>query len=302
MSEQNGTAGGMIVVTGASGTLGRAVVERLLERVPAERIGASVRDPGRARDLAERGVRVRRGDFGDPESLAHAFEGASRVLVVSVDRLGEDAVRLHRAAIDAAKAAGAGRIFYTSHVGADPASAFPPGRDHAATEAALRDSGVAHTSLRNGFYAATAAMQLTGALETGELAVPEDGPVDWTTQADLADATAVALTDGDLVEPILNLTGAEAIDMAGIAEIASGLTGRPIRRVVVPDDEYRAGLVARGLREPQAAMFLTLFVAARRGAFARVDPTLGRLIGRPPTPLRDVLEAAASKATVSRSG
>ena len=286
----------MIVVTGANGQLGRAIVGQLLERVSPEQVGVSVRDPEKARDLEERGVRVRRGDFDDAEGLVHAFEGASRVLIVSVDRTGEEAVRPHRAAIGAAGAAGVGRVFYTSHAGSDPISAFPPMVDHAATEAALRDSGVAYTSLRNGFYATTAAYQLTGALETGELAVPEDGPVDWTTHADLAEATAAILTDKDPAGTILNLTGAEAIDMAGIAEIASGLTGRRIRRVVVPDEEYRAGLVSGGLPEHAADMLLGIFVASRQRRFTLVDPTLARLIGRPPTPLRDVLKSAISPA------
>ena len=286
----------MIIVTGANGKLGRAVVERLLDRIPAERIGVSVRDPEKARDLEQRGVRVRCGDFDDAASLADAFEGASRLLLVSVDRLGEEAVRQHRAAIDAAKAAGAGRIFYTSHAGADPISAFSPGRDHAATEVALRDSGVPFTSLRNGFYAQTAAFLIGAALGTGELRVPQDGPIDYTAIPDLAEATAIALADEALDETILTLTGAEAVDAAGLAAMATELAGRPIRRVVVSDDEYRAGLVAHGIPEPQAAMFLTLFVAARQGAFTRVDPTLARLIGRPPTPVRDALKEAISAA------
>lgn len=286
----------MIVVTGANGKLGRAVVERLLDRVPAGRIGVSVRDPEQARDLERRGVRVRRGDFDDAASLADAFEGASRVLIVSVDHLGEAAVRQHRAAIDAARAAGAGRIFYTSHAGADPISAFPPGRDHAATELALRDSGVPFTSLRNGFYAQTAAFLVGNAIGTGELRAPQDGPIDYTAIPDLAEATAIALADEGFDDTILTLTGAEAVDAAGLAAIASDLAGRPIRRVVVSDGEYRAGLVARGVPEPQAAMFLTLFVAARQGAFTRVDPTLARLIGRAPMPVRDALKAATPAA------
>ena len=236
------------------------------------------------------------GDFDDAASLADAFEGASRVLIVSVDRLGEAAVRQHRAAIDAAKAVGAGRIFYTSHAGADPIGAFPPGRDHAATEVALLDSGVPFTSLRNGFYAQTAAFLVGAALGTGELRAPQDGPIDYTAIPDLAEATAIALADEGLDETILTLTGAEAVDAAGLAAMASELAGRPIRRVVVSDDEYHAGLVAHGVPEPQAAMFLTLFVAARQGAFTRVDPTLARLIGRPPTPVRDALKEAISPA------
>ena len=286
----------MIIVTGANGKLGRAVVERLLERAPAEQIGVSVRDPEQARGLEERGVRVRRGDFADADSLAHAFEGASRVLIVSAGALGEEAVRLNRAAIDAAGAAGAQRILYTSHMGSNPSSPFPPMPTHAVSEAALRDSGVAFTALRNGFYAATASMLLGDAAETGELAAPEDGPVAWTAHADLAEAAAIALTEEVLDGVTPDLTGPEAIDLAGIAAIASELTGRHIRRVVVPDAEHRAGLVARGVPEPAADMLLGLFAASRQGEFANVDPTLGRLIGRPPMPLRSTLEAALAPA------
>ena len=289
----------MIIITGGNGKLGREIAERLLDRVPAEQIGVSVREPEKARGLKERGIRVRRGDFADAESLAHAFEGASRVLVVSAGALGEEAVRLNRTAIGAAKEAGARRILYTSHMGSNPSSPFPPMHTHAATEVTLRDSGVNFTALRNGFYAASTLMQLGDALETGELAAPEDGPVSWVAHADLAEAAAIALTDNgpeglDGVTP--DLTGSEAIDLAGVAAIASELTGRPIRRVVVPDAEHRAGLVARGLPEPVVDMVLGLFTASRQGEFANVDPTLGRLIGRPPTLLRDTLKMTIAPA------
>ncbi len=284
----------MIIVTGANGKLGRAIVEYLLELVPAEQIGVSVQDTEKARDLEKRGVRVRRGDFDDTASLAHAFEGASQVLIVSASRTGELAVSLNRTAIDMAKAAGAQRILYTSHMGSNPASPFPPMPTHAAIEVALRESGVAFTALRNGFYASSAAMFLGNAVETGEAIAPEDGPVAWTAHADLARAAAITLTKGGLDGITPALTGSEALDLAGIAEIVSELTGRPIRRVVVSDDEFRSRLVARGTPESAADMLLGFFAASRQGEFARVDPTLARLINRPPMPLRNVLKAAIS--------
>lgn len=288
----------MIIVSGANGKLGRAVVERLLRRVGPDRIGVCVRDAERARGLAERGVRVRQGDFADEGSLAHAFEGASRVLVVSVDNSGETAVRLHETAINAAGKAGAERVVYTSHVGSNPSSPFAPMVDHAATEVVLRESGLAFTSLRNGFYASTVAMLLGGAAETGELAAPEDGPVSWTSHDDLAEAAALALTEDvfDGVTPAL--TGPVAVDLAEVAAIASEVTGRPIRRVVVSDDDYRAGLVAHGLPEHVADLLVGMFAASRQGEFARVDPALAGLIGRPTVPLRDVLEARPRSAEV----
>lgn len=282
----------MIVVTGATGLLGRAVVERLLERLPAGEVGVSVRTPEQAADLRERGVRVRRGDFDDPASLEHAFAGAAQVLIVSVDRIGEPAIAAHRAAIDAAIAAGARRVLYTSHMGASPASQFPPMPDHAATEAHLERSGIVHTALRNGFYAASALQMLGAAVETGELVAPEDGPVSWTAHADLAEAAASVLADGGLDGRTPALTAAEAVDLDGVAAIAAELTGRPIRRVVVPDEAFRERLVGHGVPAGQAAMLVGMFRASRAGEFAAVDPTLAGLLGRRPTPLREVLRAA----------
>ena len=286
----------MIIITGANGKLGRAVVVELLARVPAEQIGVSVRDPEKSQELKERGVRVRQGDFDDPASLAHAFEGVSQLLIVSSNSSGKAAVHHHHTAIETAKQAGVHRILYTSHMGSSPTSLFAPMVDHAATEALLRDSGVAFTSLRNGFYADTAVMTLGNALKTGELVAPEDGPVSWTAHPDLAEVAAIALTEEILDGVTPGLTASEAMDLTGIAALASELTQRPIRRIVVPDAEYRAGLLAHGLPEERADMLLGMFRASRRGEFAQVDPTLARLIGRPPMPLRDVLGAAISSA------
>ena len=286
----------MIIVTGANGQLGRGVVEQLLGRVPAEQIGVSVRDPEKAQGLKERGVRVRQGDFDDPASLAHAFEGASQVLIVSSNSSSKATVRHHRTAIDIARQAGARRILYTSHMGSSPTSLFPPMVDHAATEAALQDSGVAFTSLRNGYYASSALFMLGNALKTGELAVPEDGPVSWTAHSDLAEVAAIALTEEVLDGVTPGLTGSEAIDLDGVAALASELTHRPIRRIVVPDAEYRAGLTAQGFPEERADLLLGMFRASRRGEFAQVDPTLARLINRSPVPFPDVLKAMISPA------
>ena len=281
----------MIIVTGANGKLGRTIVEHLLELVPAEGIGVSVQNPEKARDLEQRGVRVRRGDFDDAASLVHAFEGASQVLIVSAPRLGEQALRQHQTAIGTAKAVGAQRILYTSQVAANPASPFAPAPDHAATEEALRASGVAFTSLRNGYYASSAVPLLGNAIETGEVVAPEDGPVAWTAHDDLARAAAITLTKGGLDGITPALTGSEALDLAGVAEIVSEVTGRPIRRVVVSDEEFRSHLLAHGSPEPMVNMYLGYFAASRQGEFATVDPTLARLIGRPPLMLREVVKA-----------
>lgn len=285
----------MIIVTGANGQLGRGITERLLERVPAARLGVSVRDPDQASALAERGVRVRRGSFEDAASLRHAFEGASQVLIVSVNSTGEAAVRQHEAAIEAARAAGVHRILYTSHMGSSPASAFAPMPDHAATEALLQRSGVAFTSLRNGFYAASALMLLGSALKTGKLVAPEDGPVSWTEHGDLAEAAAIALADEGRLDGLTPpLTASRAIDLAEIAEIASDLLGRSITRVTVSDHAYRAEMVSHGVPEQHADLLVGMFAASRQREFAAVDPTLERLLGRAPMSMRQYLAAHLS--------
>ncbi|GAA3556374.1 NAD(P)H-binding protein [Amycolatopsis ultiminotia] len=282
----------MIIVTGASGELGRAVVEDLLDHAPADRVAVSVRDPDKLADLRERGVRVRRGDFGEPASLEAAFEGASAVLVVSVNALGAEAVRAHRVAFAAAEAAGAKRILYTSHMGRGATSPFPPMPDHAATEELLQGCATPSTLLRNGFYASTVPRLLQPALTTGELRVPEDGPVAWTAHADLAEATARILLDGGFDGPTPPLTGPAALDLRQIAAIASDLTGRTIRHVVVSDDEYRDGMLAAGVPRDAADLLVGMFAASRLGDFGPADPALETLLGRPATSIEDYLRGA----------
>ncbi|MGZ0152031.1 SDR family oxidoreductase [Kribbella sp. WER1] len=278
----------MIIVTGGTGRLGRAVVERLAEQVPPSELGVSVRDPGKAADLAARGIRVRRADFDDPAALATAFEGATQVLIVS----GPADPAPHRVAIDTAKAAGAERILYTSHQAANLDSLFVATRGHAATEQDLAGSGVPFTALRNGFYASTPVYLLRSALQNGELVLPEDGPFSWTAHRDLADAAVVAITDpGRLGGVTPALTGPETLDYADVAAIASELTGRKITRVTVPDEEWKQTALGRGMPEFAVELTLGIFQAARRGEFAVVDPALPKLLGRPATTIREFLAA-----------
>src|SRR5690349_7377278 len=124
----------MIIITGATGRLGSHILEEVLEHVPAETVGVSVRDPRKAAALTARGVRVRPGDFTEPATLDHAFEGADQVLVISAAIRGPHAAAANKAAIDAAVRAGASRVLYTSHQVASPDSLFDPGRQHAETE------------------------------------------------------------------------------------------------------------------------------------------------------------------------
>jgi len=279
----------MIVITGATGALNGATVEHLLKRVPADQIGVSVRDAAKAQHFADRGVRVRRGAYEDPAALLDSFEGAEQVLLVSSNDPSANGVALLRVGIDTAVAAGARRILYTSHQHTGFDSPFFPARDHAAAEALLADSGVAWTSLRNGFYAHSLDWLLGPWRETGVIATPADGPVSWTERADEAEAAAVILAGGRRFDGPVTLTASAAVTFDEIAGIASELTGRDIRRVVVDDEKWVAEQAAHGTPEPMARFLLGFYQAARQERFAGVDPLLGNLIDRPPRTVRDLL-------------
>lgn len=280
----------MIVVTGATGGLGGATVEHLLERIPADQIGVSVRDVAKAQHLTDRGVRVRQGSYEDPAALRDSFAGAEQVLLVSGNDPAADMVSLHRNAIEAAVEAGTQRILYTSQQGAVPGNPYSPSAFHIATEAILAASGVAWTALRNGAYGPLD--QVLGPWQqTGEIARPEDGPTPYTDRDDVAEAAAALLTGGHPLDGPVTLTAPTAVTFDDFAKIASELTGRTIKRIVVDDDQWVADQVTIGVPEQMARLMLTWYQAGRGGYFAEADPLLAELLGREPRTVANRLAA-----------
>ena len=283
----------MIVITGATGALGGATVDHLLKRLPVSELAVAVRNPARAQGLADRGVSVRRGDYADPESLPGAFADADQLLLVSSNDPAADAVSLHRTAIEAAVAAGVGRILYTSHQGAAAGTPFGPGRNHAATEQLLAESGIAWTSLRNGFYSHSLQWLAGPWRETGVIGVPADGAVSWTAREDEAEAAALILASNGAYDGVTTLTANAAPTFEDVARIASESTGRQVERVVMAEDDWIAAQVAAGSAEFMARFMLGMYQAAQQGYFAGVDPLLGTLLGREPRTARDALAQPA---------
>lgn len=282
----------MIVVSGASGQLGRLIVREFTKANPNVPVVASMRDTAKSTGLFDNSVQIRYGDFADPTSLKAAFFGAEQVLMISADKLGEEALALHRTAIAAAREAGVTRLLYTSHMGAKPDSPFPPASQHWGTEQDLAASGLAFTALRHGFYAESCLHMIGDGLRSGELRTPEDGPVSWTARADLAAADAAILAASSDWEGITPpLTASAAVTMADIAEIASERLGRAIRQVTVTDEEWVKGKIASGTPPIYAEMLLGTFQAARRGDFAATGPALTNLIGREPISVGEVISA-----------
>lgn len=284
----------MIVITGATGALNGATADHLLETVPAGELVVVARDVTKAQRFADQGVEVRFGDYADPASLPAAFDGADQLLLVSSSDPTADGVALHGAAIDAAVQVGAGRVLYTSHQGAAPTTPFGPGRDHAATEALLAESGLPWTSLRNGFYAHSIGWLLGPWRETGVIRVPADGPVSWTAREDAAEAAARIITSATPYDGPVTITATAAPTFAEIADIAAELVGRPIAFEVLDEDTWVAERVAAGQPEFMARFTLGMYQAADQGFFAGTDPLLGTLLGHEPKTVRDALEAPAA--------
>ena len=284
----------MIIVTGAAGALNGATVDHLLKRMPASELVVIARDPSKAVRFTDRGVEVRAGDYAHPNSLAAAFHGADQLLLVSSNDPTADAVTLHRAAIDAAAAAGVGRILYTSHQGAHPDTPFGPGRDHALTEQALANSGVPWTSLRNGFYLHSLAWLLGPWRHTGVISVPAEGPVSWTAREDAAEAAAVILLSDRAYDGPVTLTAPAALTFAEVAATAAEVFGQPVRLDVLDPEPWVAAQIAAGQPEFVARFTLGMFQGAEAGYFAGTDPLLTELLRRPPRAVRDELAAPSA--------
>ncbi len=283
----------MIIITGATGALNGATVDHLLTHVPADQVVVAVRDPARATAFARRGVEVRHADYAEPASLPAAFDGADQLLLVSSSDPAADAVALHRAAIAAATSAGVGRILYTSHQAVAPDNPFSPARDHHATERLLAASGVAWTSLRNGFYAHSLAWMAGSWRETGVIEVPGDGPVSWTARDDAAEAAAVVLASNGAHDGALTLTAPAAPTFVELAATASEVSGRPVRCEVVAEQEWLDAQAAAGRPRHLSDFLLGFYRGAQQGFFAGTDPLLGELLGREPRGAREALAEPA---------
>ncbi|GAA3656927.1 SDR family oxidoreductase [Nocardioides ginsengisoli] len=278
-----------IVVTGATGQLGRLVVESLLTRgVPAEQIVATGRDLARLDDLAARGVVVRRADFDDRASLDAAFAGADRVLLVSGPAVGSR-VPQHLNVIDAAKAAGVALLAYTSITNADRGG-FLIAAEHKATEEAIVASGLPHTFLRNGWYLENYTGQLPVYLEHGVIGSAGDGRVSPATRADLAEATAAALLL-DRPASIYEL-GGEAFSLKELAATVGDLAGKDVVYTDLPAEDFAKALVGAGLPDAFAGVLAEADVALSRGELYADPADLAGLLGRPATTLAEALRAA----------
>ncbi|ALC21553.1 SDR family oxidoreductase [Streptomyces pristinaespiralis] len=284
-----------IVVTGATGALGRLVVDELLATVPADRVVAVVRDKEKAADLAERGVELRVADYSEPATLVDAFRPGDRVLLISGSEVGRR-VPQHTAVIEAAKAAGVAQLAYTGVLGG-PDADFDLAAEHRVTEQLILDSGIPYTFLRNGWYTENYTGALSPVLEHGTVVGSAgDGRIASATRADYAAAAAAVLTGEGHLGRAYELSGDTAWSLAEYAAELSRQTGRTITYNEVPAETHLSILTGAGVPEPFARILVDVDAAIGRGRLARTTGDLARLTGRPTTPLAETISAALSGA------
>jgi len=285
-----------IVVTGATGQLGRHVLEALLERgVPAEEIVAAGRSVEKLADFAARGVQVKAMDYADAGSVAAALKGAKRVLLISGSEVGQR-VDQHRTVIEAARAEGVELLAYTSIANADT-TAMLLADEHKATEALLRESGVPFVLLRNGWYLENYTEQLPGTLAQGAVAGSAgDGKVSGASRADYAHAAAAVLVADDQAGKVYELGGDDAFSMADLAAEISAATGRTISYNDLPAEEYAGLLTGVGVPGAFAEILADSDLGIARGDLLVSSGDLRRLIGRPTTSLGQAVRSAAAAA------
>jgi NAD(P)H dehydrogenase (quinone) len=283
-----------LLVTGASGKLGRGVIEHLIadRNVSAKDIIAVTRYPAKLGELAAQGVEVRRGDLSDAGSLASAFACADRVLVISTDTApgSGERIKQHSAAVAAAKAAGASRVLYTSLPKPD-ISVISFAFEHLGSEKAVIESGLAYTIFRNGWYSENLFMSLPQALKSGQwFTSAGEGRLAYGARDDFAAAIAGGLASDDPENRIYTLTGPQLFATAEIAELVSKILGKPITVVQITDEQLAEGLRQHGLPEPVVDMIVSIDANTRGGFLDLVTGDVEKLSGRKSQTLKSFLE------------
>lgn len=282
-----------LLVTGASGKLGKLVLDALLKRgVAAADIIAMTRDKAKLADYAAKGIEIRQADFNDPDSVKAAFAGADRVAIISTDALDGAGTRIKQqtGAVAAAKAAGVRHLIYTSMPQPDNTKVIFSA-DHLKTEEAIKSSGLTYTILRNTWYQENMFMNLPTVLASGQWYTSSgDGRIAHVAREDCAEAIAAALASGSRENATYTLTGSEARTTEEIAGLASEITGKPITVVQLTDEQFAGGMKAAGVPEFMIPTIVSFEAATREGHLGALTGDVEELTGRKPKPFRAFFE------------
>ncbi len=281
----------MIAITGASGQLGRLVIQALLTKVPAQELVAIVRNPKKVEDFSAKGVVVRTANYSDRNALTAALKGVDKLLLISSSEVGQR-VDQHRNVIQAAQEAGIKLLAYTSLLHADT-SPLGLAAEHLATEQLIKASGLAYVLLRNGWYTENYTAGVASAVANKALAGSAgDGLIASASRADYADAAATVLNHPNPAGKVYELAGDNAYTLSELAAEISLQSGQQIPYINLPEAEYQALLTNAGLPEPIAKLLADSDVGAAKGGLFDDSQTLSQLIGRPTTSLSASVKAA----------
>jgi len=277
-----------IGVTGATGQLGRLVIEGLKQKVAAETIVALVRNPAKAADL---GVETRAFDYTQAETLVASLQGVDKLLLISGNEIGQRLPQ-HKAVIDAAKQAHVKQIVYTSLLHADSSPLGLAG-EHLATEAVIKESGLTYTILRNGWYTENYTGSAKGAINAGAfIGNAGDGKIASAPRADYAEAAVAVLLGEGHENKIYELAGDEAYTLTELAAEISKQTGKNIPYNNLTEAQYAEILKSFGLPDGLVEMLADSDTGASKGGLFDDSHVLSALIGRPTTPLAEVVAKA----------
>ncbi|HHA1953145.1 SDR family oxidoreductase [Enterobacter ludwigii] len=280
----------MIAITGATGQLGKLVIEQLLNTVPANQIVAIARNPAKAEALSQQGITVRQGDYADESTMTSALKGVEKLLLISSSEVGQRATQ-HQNVINAAKAAGVKFIAYTSLLHADKS---PLGLhvEHVATEKALAESGIPYALLRNGWYTENYLASAPPALEHGVfIGAAGEGKIASATRADYAAAAAKVISGDGHAGNVYELAGDHAWTLSELAAELSKQSGKNVTYQNMSEADFAAALKGVGLPAGLADMLADSDVGASKGGLFDDSHTLSKLIGRPTTPLSESIKA-----------
>jgi NAD(P)H dehydrogenase (quinone) len=281
----------MILVTGASGQLGRIVVQNLLGHVPADQIAALVRDETKVADLKAQGVQIRVGDYDDTAALDRAMQGVNRALLIAgTDE--QKRVQQHRNVLSAARTAGVQGVAYTSRTLKDRSTlANRLMEGHFQTEDDVKESGLPYAIFRNVLYM-DAIVQFVGerVFETGINLPAGEGRVAFALRSDMGEAIARSLVEGGWTQTVYHLTGSQAYSFADVAAELSALSGRAVAYTPADAPAFLAQMTGRGVPEVVAGRVVGFMTDIKNGQEDEVSPDLERLLGRQPASLREGLK------------
>jgi NAD(P)H dehydrogenase (quinone) len=284
----------MIIITGASGQLGRLVINELLKSVPASELVAAVRSPEKVDDFEKMGVRVRRADYNRPDMLDAAFSGAGKVLLISSSEVGQR-VPQHANVIAAAKKADVGILAYTSilHAGTTPLAL---GLEHKQTEANLAEADIPYVVLRNGWYTENYAAGIPVALQHGAVfGCAGEGRISSAARADYAAAAAAVLLADDQAGKVYELAGDDAYTLAEFAAEVAQHSGKAVIYRDMPEAEYANVLKGAGFPDGMAQLLADSDTGASKGGLFDAGKALSQLIGRPTTPMSEVVKQTLAR-------